>query len=90
MNDGEGSGIFAGVESGEGEQEGPDGVLAVRTEGEAIVIDVEVDVLAHDGLVHLPGVDLYKFREGWVVGKGIFEAFADEAIYFDSKGGGGG
>jgi hypothetical protein len=90
VNDGEGSGIFAGVESGEGAKEGPDGVLAGLPEGEAIVVDIEVDVLAHDGLVHFAGVDLYVVGECRVVGESIFEAFADQAIYFGGERGGGG
>ena len=60
MNDRKGLGLFAGMQAGIGAEEGMDGIFSVRAEGEAIVVDIEVDVLAHDGLVHFLGVDFYK------------------------------
>jgi len=85
MDDGEGLCWFAGMEPGEGAEEGMDGALTIVAESEAIVVDVEVDVPAHNGLVHFPGVDLYIVGEIGVVGKSMFEAFADEAIHFGGQ-----
>ena len=87
MDDGERSGLLVGMEAAEGAKQGMDGVFPVKAEGQAMVVDIEVDVLAHDGLVHFPGVGLYEVGEGGVVGECVFEAFANEAVDFGGEGG---
>jgi len=87
MDDGERTGLLAGMEAGEGAEKGMDGVFPVKAEGQTIVVDIKVDVLAHDGLVHFLGVGLYEVGEGGVVCECVLEAFANEAVDFGGEGG---
>jgi len=75
------------VDAAIGGEQGLNGFSAFVTQGEGIVVDIEVDVLAHDGDVHLLGVFLYIVGEAGIVCESVFEAAADKRIYFYGKGG---
>ena len=77
--------FFAGVKAGVGVKERTDGIFSVRSEAEAIIIDIEVDMLAHDGLVHFLGVDFYIVGEVGVVRESVLEALADEPVDFGGE-----
>src|ERR1700742_2473098 len=68
------------MEPGKGLQKDIEGVFAVGPQGKTVVVNIEVDMLAHNRFVHFPGVVFYVVREGGVMREGIFEAFADEAV----------
>ena len=86
VDDGEGLGLCVGVELGVGPQEGIDSHFAICTQREAVLIDIEVDMLTHDGLVHFLGMGFNIGRKKRVVGEREFEAFSDELVDPGRKG----